>query len=97
MTWQEKFVAIKSLCGNYAPCLRMRAPNNWYVADLRVEIKKGSILHGVLGDGTTSEEAVEDCWEKLMKASSNHEPLVINAYTDNRKEYKWSGYMWTEI
>ena len=97
MTWQEKFAAIQALSGEFNACLRMRKPDDWYVADLSINIGRGNLLHGVLGNGTTPQEAIENCWTELMNASNNYEPIVKNAYTDNRKEYKWSGYMWTEI
>lgn len=63
----------------------LRYPNQngrWSASISGAEIKKGSILSGDFGNGTTPEEAIKDYLEKI-----EGKLLVLGAYTDNRREY----------
>lgn len=55
----------------------------YYASFERIEIKDGSILRGVSGDGETPEEAIADYAKKIAG-----ERLVFGAYTDARRVFE---------
>ena len=93
MTWEEKLEACNALarCG-----LSMRKPGDWYVYQSGVELKRGCMLGGGGGNGTTPELAVLDHWEGHTNLQPG-EYLVIGAMTPNRRAVKWNGYMWATV
>lgn len=69
--------------------LIIRYPNqeNRFVAYLEnCEVREGSILHGVYGNGKSPKEALEAYYNGIKNTI-----LVFNAYRDNRQEIYFGG------
>jgi hypothetical protein len=94
VTWEEKFAALKSLSHDVS--LRMREPGDWYVSDPGVEIGGDGVLASKTESGATPEAAVEMHWEILTKLPPD-KYIALDAFTDKRRHYRWSGFMWTEV
>lgn len=92
MTWEQKFAAMKALCGDVV--LEMRYPGSWYVSARVREIKHGSLLSGTSGNGSTPEEAVNDDWRKCVEELPPGQQIVLDAYGPNQRYASWNGFMW---
>lgn len=93
MTWEQKLEALQDI----AECsLVMRKPGDWYVSQ-SVEIGGNGMLSGVYGNGDSPEVAVFDHWYRLTENLKPYEYLVVNAYGDDRKQYRWTGYRWSSV
>ncbi len=62
---------------------QMRAPGDWYAHCSRVEVKEGSVLKAVYGDGATPDQAV-----RLYAKALAGRRIVLNATGPNRIEYE---------
>lgn len=93
MTWEEKFAAIRAIRRDAH--LRMREPGNWYVST-GIEIGGDEMLRAVGESGATPEEAVEKTWQLIERLPLNR-CIVVGAYTDQRRELRWNGYMWADV
>ena len=93
MNWEQKLQALMSL-GEFK--LNMRRPGDWYVYVPAVEIKDGHILKSGAGNGRTPEEAVDAYWSEVTELSRG-ERLVVGAYSENRREVLWNGFMWEDV
>jgi hypothetical protein len=94
MTWEEKLQAIRSLDSEVL--LRMYRPGDWGVFT-DVEIGEGGMLVGAYGKGTNPEEAVLDLWNVLVTDLKAGAVVVIRAYSPNRREVRWNGFMWEDL
>jgi len=94
MKWEEKLQAIRSLDSEVL--LRMYAPGDWGVFT-GIEIGGDGILTGAFGKGTTPEEAVLDLWRLIVTELKPGAVLVIRAYSPNRREVRWNGFMWEDL
>lgn len=94
MNWEQKLFACKALDDRISLC--MRKPGDWYVS-WSVEVGGDSVLSGEYGNGRTPEEAVINHWATVVDALPLHKCLVIGAYTDNRRQVRWNGFMWIDI
>ena len=94
MTWEQMLQAIAALGGE--PALRMRKPGDWYVEQRGVEVKQGSILASLYGNGATPEAAVRDHWQQLTDLKPD-EVIVLSAAGPNRRHVRWNGFMWTDV
>ena len=92
MTYEQKFFAIKSLDRDAA--IMIRRPGDWYVFLRNTERKEGGCLSSGCGSGATPEDAVDVMWEW---ATDPKHHLVVNAMSDDRKEYRWNGFMWEAV
>ena len=92
LTFKQKAEAMKSLA---SLSLKFRNINDWYVSQ-SVEIKQGSVLAGVSGNGENATEALTDHWNQLTDLNPN-EYLVLNAYSSTRRAVKWNGFMWQTV
>lgn len=90
----QKFAAILAL-GPQA-CLRMRSDGSWYVADDHIEVKQGAMLCSPSQAGSTPEKAIHECWEQLTDLK-NCEYLVAGGNREDRKAFKWNGFMWADV
>lgn len=96
MTWEQKLVAMKVLCGEVS--LEMRKPGDWYVRVRCREVKYGDVLESTGGNGATPEEAVNDDWRELVEELSADRFIVINAYGGSeRRAVRWNGFMWETL
>ncbi len=100
LSFEQKVAAIHSLL-NLGNSIAWRfnthgaAPQGgWYCSAERVEISDGVILSGVLGNGSTPQEALDDLWDQLTNISGSERRVVIGAYSDVRRAVRWNGYMW---
>lgn len=96
MTWEQKLQAFQSICEHE---LRMRRPGDWYVSGC-IEIQESadsSVLVGSYGNGATPQAAVEDHWRVLVTDLPAGGFLVVNAHQDTQKQYRWNGFMWSEV
>jgi len=93
MDWQQKAQALAALADPMSFSLCLREDGSWYVR-LGVERKEGGCLSSGCQNGKTPEEAIEQCWEWAIDPQFY---LIKNACSDNRKAYKWTGFMWKEI
>ena len=94
MDWQQKAQALAALAGPMNLSLRLREDGSWYTNLSGIERREGLCLSGGYQNGQTPGEAIEQCWEW---ATDPQFYLVKNACSDNRKAYKWTGFMWKEI
>lgn len=91
MKWETKLAVLKALSPHH---LEMREPGDWYISS-SVEIAGSGFLVGVLGNGRTPEDAVNDHWKQLV------EDLPTDRYlrggTPGHTVYaRWNGYMWED-
>lgn len=93
MTWEQKVQALQCL-GTVS--FHMREPSKWTVVVKELEIKQGGCLTTCQGSGSSPQYAIMDLWEKLINLPSNQH-IVMNAFSDKRKSYKWAGFMWKEV
>lgn len=91
MNWEQKMLALRALGGSDAT-LCIRGEGDWYCRVPGVEIKDGAILRSVRGDGSTPEEAVNDCWDNIAGRE-----LVTNATGPDRASHRWNGFMWERL
>lgn len=96
LTYDEKLEKMAEL-GDFA--IRYRPipfigdkPLTQYYVDQNVEIKDGSILRSISGNGNTPREALEDHWEQLINLRK-HEYVILDPGT-KRECYKWNGEEW---
>lgn len=94
MNWKQKALALMRLTGAFNFSLVLRESGNWYVSHKGVERKEGGCLSGGCTIADTPEQAIEECWDW---ATDPNYYLVKGAYSDNRKAFKWNGFMWEEI
>lgn len=93
MDWERKAAALNAL----APIeIKIRKPGDWYVMQ-HVEVKDGSILKSVCGNGADPELAILDHWNQAVDNIRHDEYLVVRAYQDSRKAFRWNGFMWKEV
>jgi hypothetical protein len=92
MNWEQKFAALNALkeCS-----LKMRGPGDWYVSQ-SAELKEGGMLRSAFGNGKTPEDAVLNHWNELVNPATSLKPIVIAAYTGERREVFWNGFMWID-
>lgn len=91
MTYEQKLHALNSI----SQCaVLMRQPGDWYV-NQNVEIKRGPVLVGEYGEGTTPQAAIEDHWSKMTDLPVG-EYLVRHA-NGSRVAVRWNGFMWDHI
>ena len=97
MTTNEMWQAMAELDDPWKACLRSTGDyKSWFVDLGRVEIGNGGTLTGVCGFSQTPDGAIRKAWDELTKLKPN-EYVVVRAYTDKRKELRWTGYMWKEL
>lgn len=92
MNWQQKAEALQKLS---EISIKTRGIDDWYISQ-NVEIKNGSVLESLYGNGTSPVDALNKHWEIL----TNLEPgqyLVIRAMSENRQAVKWNGFMWETV
>jgi hypothetical protein len=92
MTYEEKWMAVKGLIGEFDLKLCMRKPGDWYILVAHLEIGNGFTISGVDGNGATPEAAVNRLWDSLTKLKPG-EFLVVDGF-NNRAEFTWNGFMW---
>lgn len=97
MHWETKLSALNAL----TECsLKMREPGDWYVSQ-NVDVKDASIIKGVVGNGVTPEEAINDHWNQVTGELKSHEYLVCREYwdgeTSKRLAVRWNGFMWSHV
>ncbi len=90
MTFQEMAAALEALS---EISVRIRKPGDWYVSQ-NVDIKKGSMLVGDYGNGTTPEIAIIDHWRALTDLPPD-EYLVVRG--PERIAVRWNGFMWQRV
>lgn len=93
MNWQQKADALNSLS---EISLKIRAAGDWYVSQ-RTEVGGDGVLRGIYGNGATPEEAVENHWCVLVTELQPTRYIATNSMGDDRKHWRWNGYMWREI
>lgn len=96
MDWEQKLQAFNAL----TECkLIMRKPGDWYVSQ-QVDVKQGSCLSGIYGNGKTPQAAVEDHWQRLTSLPKD-QYIVAREYWDGdtckRLAVRWNGFMWDHI
>lgn len=93
LTWEQKLEALQALI-EYPDNVKvgMRKAGDWYCSVRGVEVKRENILEGRSGNGTTPQEAVENCFLALTTIHEE-EVLVRDATTDKRKHFRWNGFM----
>lgn len=92
MDWEQKFMALQCL----APTtLEIREPGSWWV-NISVEIKDGPILKGVMGNGPTPQDAVEDLWDCITKLPA-YQYIVVYTPLSKRKAFRWKTFLWEEV
>lgn len=94
MEWYQKFTAILAL--GPSACLRMRGDGSWYVADGHIEVHEGSMLSSPTQAGGTPEAAVNEAWQQLTDLKPG-QYLVIHVMTDERRAFRWNGFMWQDV
>jgi hypothetical protein len=94
MDWKQKAQALKALSGMFNFTLNLRDDGSWYVLLKGVERKEGGCLTGGCQNGSTPQEAIDQCWDW---ATDPQFCLVKNACSPERKAYKWAGFMWKEV
>lgn len=89
MNWEQKLAALNNLerCS-----LVMLQPGSWRVIQA-AETKLHMRLAGVIGEGSTPQEAVEDHWGKMTTLEDN-QYIVVRAGRPNRAAVRWNGHMW---
>ncbi len=93
MDWQQKADALNSLADIH---INIREAGDWWV-NQSTEIGGDGMLLGSFGNGATPEEAIEDHWRVLVTDLAPGRYIVVSAYRDDRKQWRWNGYMWREI
>jgi hypothetical protein len=61
-----------------------------------IEISDRSILSGGAAHRDTPDEAVRAYYEYLKQADGIEKRIVTNAWSDNRKEFRWNGASFVE-
>ena len=95
MKWQEKAAAFNELDNSFR--IQLRDNGEWYASLPQVEIGGNGCLISISGSGIDPQEAVDDLWKQLVDELPDDKRLVRNAHTDNRREYRWSVFMWKEV
>lgn len=85
MTTDEKLMALKSITSTH---LEMRSPGDWYVRAYDRDASRGMMLHGIYGNGSTPQEAIEDDWKQVST-----EPKMKSG----DRYFRWNGYMWEDV
>lgn len=93
LTYEQKLAAMNAL---RSCSVHMREPHSWYVSQPGVEIKNGSVLQNVSGNGDSPGAAIEDHWEQLIVVPAPR-VIVLDAMRETRKYVRWNGFMWVEI
>jgi hypothetical protein len=96
MTWEQKVAALKSLNGGDMPTLSMRNPGDWIAWVSGIEVGDGRFLTSVSGIGDTPESAIESLWGQMTNLKPGH-VLVHRAFSPNRREIRWNGFMWHDV
>jgi len=99
LSWEEKFEAMKELCGDFAICLRMRQPGDWYVSATGRHVasdRPGDGQSSVYGNGKTPEEAVTDDWRKLVERLPNGYFITVQTGSLIRR-LRWTGSFWKDV
>lgn len=91
MTYEQMMFAMRALSPDVS--IRIRKPGDWYVSLPGVHISTGELIGSCGESGENPERAVINTWYAITILKPN-EVLVTNAYDDNRKEYRWNGFMW---
>lgn len=103
MTIQEKLEILMALDDSFtlryrdAKFCRMvgRDLLPWYT-DQQVEIKQGSVLVSVSGNGMTQDDAIRDHWNQVTQLQPG-EYVVVKAGTPDRQAVQWNGFMWKNV
>jgi len=94
MNWQQKALALHSLSGTFNFSLHLREDGTWFVNLTGIERKEGRCLSSGCQVAKTPEQAIEGCW---AWATESGYYLVKGASSDDRRAFKWNGFMWEEI
>jgi hypothetical protein len=97
LSWEQKLQALQFLAEYPDNAnVRMRKPGDWYCSVSGVEVKQKHCLVGQYGNGTTPQEAVENCF-LVLTSITNDEVLVRNAMNAEKRTYfRWIGFMWKQ-
>lgn len=93
MTWEEKFKALSALSRVE---VKMLQPNDYRATVPGVEIGGDGFLLSTFGTGKTAEDSVNALWDKFVDGLTCDRCLVIHAYSDDRREVAWNGFMWED-
>jgi len=96
-SWEQKAEALQVLA---QLVVRMRGPGDWYARCERTDLIRGSMRHGVYGNGATPVEAIEHYFELLTTLERDGEKfdcIVVGELPPYRRHYVWSGFMWKEL
>lgn len=96
MDWNQKAQALNCL-GRLTLCPSQVVEYGWYASLDAVEIKDGSILRSGAAHGATPEEAVDGLWRELVEDLPPEQYLVRDAYTEDRRQFRWTGFMWEDV
>lgn len=94
MDWKQKAQALLALTGAFNFALILRDNGSWYVNLRGVERKEGGCLLSGCQNGSSPQEAIEQCWDW---ATDPKFYMVKNACLPECKAYKWVGFMWQEV
>ena len=93
LNFQQKAEALNALA---KIAILMRKANDWYISQ-STEVKQGSMLAGLYGNGETPADAIYDHWQQLVTDLPPDQYIITNPGSDNRRAVKWNGYMWKEV
>ena len=91
LTTEAKWGAILNLTP--AATLIRRCHGNWYVNAPGREIKRGAILDGAYGNGTTPDEAVDNDWKAITELAPG-ETIILDSMKPTRRSVEWTGSGW---
>lgn len=95
MTAYQKLAALTALDADTA-LVFSKYTGQVFVTMPNVEIGDGCVLSGFTEHRDTFEEAIDAVWQRLTTLPLE-EHLVYRAMSDQRKHFRWNGYMWQDL
>lgn len=94
MTTNQKMLALQALADSWDAAVMIRKDGSWYVHLSHVERKEGGVISSGCGTAATPDEAIDQCW---AWATDPKYYMVRNAHGDDRRAFRWNGFMWEEV
>lgn len=92
-SWQEKAEALNALA---ELDIKMRAAGDWYIHQ-DTEVGGDGMLTGTYGNGASPADAINDHWRVLVDELPLDKYIVVSAWSDGRKHFRWNGFMWRQL
>ena len=95
MDWKQKYIALMAIQPKASMKMTTDGRFLWTLENFHVEKGDGKFLRGTGTFAASPQQLVEETWKDLTTLNPK-EFLVINAMSENRKEFFWNGFMWQD-